>query len=274
MNLKYLNFAQGVCEDLGESNLAGNQPSSTFLVDLEQFLQNLEDRVIIFPKTIEKLRFGDPNFRRWHEYLLSKIPNLLSTISPSIDTATKEEFTIYLQDSFGSVARLDYGTGHELNFVAFLCCLEHLQIVDKCHRRKVATGVFKRYVQLTRTLQMYFQLEPAGSLGVWGLDDFCFIPFLWGSAQLQKSTTKPSDLKADPFFAEDGNLFFDSCRHVKSTKSGPLEIVSPTLASLCTVPTWSRVSRGLFKMYCGECIDKFQIMQHFYFGKLLPLEKI
>ena len=33
------------------------------------------------------------------------------------------ELKAYLTDSFGSYERIDYGTGHELNFVAFLFCL-------------------------------------------------------------------------------------------------------------------------------------------------------
>lgn len=41
---------------------------------------------------------------------------------PGFDKAIPE-ISVYLSESFGEHTRVDYGTGHELNFVAFLYCM-------------------------------------------------------------------------------------------------------------------------------------------------------
>ncbi|EOD47177.1 putative phosphotyrosyl phosphatase activator protein [Neofusicoccum parvum UCRNP2] len=76
-------------------------------------------------------RFGNVSFRKWYEIVESRLPKLLDdTLSPEMlcfgkpsqDNATsaKDELQAYLVGSFGSSQRLDYGTGHELSFLAFL----------------------------------------------------------------------------------------------------------------------------------------------------------
>jgi len=110
---------------------------------------------------------------------------LLETLLPTELSPAIKELAPYLTQSMGHGTRIDYGSGHELSFVAWLCCLEIIGFLHRTDHPAVVLKVFVRYLDLVRKLQKTYQLEPAGSHGVWGLDDYQFLPYLWGSSQLR-----------------------------------------------------------------------------------------
>jgi serine/threonine-protein phosphatase 2A activator len=71
------------------------------------------------------------------------------------------------------------GLGTKTFFVAFLLCLSQIGVVGVADHEAIVTRVFSKYVSVTRRLQTLYRLEPAGSHGVWGLDDYYFLSFYW-----------------------------------------------------------------------------------------------
>jgi serine/threonine-protein phosphatase 2A activator len=86
---------------------------------------------------------------------------------------------------FGSAPRLDYGTGHELSFLAYLLILRLVGILTEADEQAMVTRVFVAYLDVVRKLQKVYKLEPAGSKGVWGLDDHQHLVYIWGASQLK-----------------------------------------------------------------------------------------
>lgn len=99
-------------------------------------------------------------------------------------TEHAEEISTYLCESFGNDTRIDYGTGHEMAFAMFLLCLFKIKALKDADTKIVAVKVFNEYLKLARKLQTVYKMEPAGSHGVWSLDDYQFLPFIFGSGQL------------------------------------------------------------------------------------------
>mmetsp|Transcript_36492 Transcript_36492/g.27058 ORF Transcript_36492/g.27058 Transcript_36492/m.27058 type:complete len:120 (+) Transcript_36492:270-629(+) len=119
------------------------------------------------------MRFGNKAFRTLMDKIISNCDQFLATFcSDASFSRSFEELKAYLLDSFGSYERIDYGTGHELNFIVFLLCLFKMGVYSPADLEATINCVFQRYLVLMRKIQLQYMLEPAGSHGVWGLDDY------------------------------------------------------------------------------------------------------
>jgi len=119
------------------------------------------------------MRFGNKAFRVWLDKVMASVTTDMIAFSalPGFEKSIPE-LSVYLQESFGSHERLDYGTGHELNFVAFLFCMFKVGALLAEDLEATVNCIFNKYMELMRLIQLTYVLEPAGSHGVWGLDDY------------------------------------------------------------------------------------------------------
>lgn len=121
---------------------------------LQRLLSRLEDIIQEVPPDTGPRRFGNISFRRWYEIVESRASDLLNECLPaellqrkSSDggTTAETELKAYFLGSWGSGQRLDYGTGHELSFLAFLAGIWKLNGFPKADRgveeRAIVVGV-------------------------------------------------------------------------------------------------------------------------------------
>ncbi|KIX03685.1 uncharacterized protein Z518_07238 [Rhinocladiella mackenziei CBS 650.93] len=262
------------------------------LRDLLNKLTRLIDDV---PPDTGPRRFGNVSFRQWYKLVEAQIDELLTEYLPEPLGVAHEEIGVYLVGSFGSAQRLDYGTGHELSFLAFLACLWKLNFFPQSEpgveERSIVLGVFEPYLFLVRKLIKTYTLEPAGSHGVWGLDDNSFLPYIFGSAQLAPAITETDDTPTEgslPGAPEvssisklnlvekerDKNMYFSAIAFIYDVKKGPFWEHSPMLFDISGIKDgWGKINKGMIKMYNAEVLSKFPVVQHFPFGSLLKWEK-
>lgn len=183
----------------------------------------------------------------------------------------------YLIDSFGSYERIDYGTGHELNFYVLIYCLCKIGIFSVDDYKPLINCVFQRYMLLMRKIQTTYYLEPAGSHGVWGLDDYQILAFLFGASQLVNNPEgyDPNSIHDESALKDrDNYMYFGCIQFIKTVKAGvPFGESSPMLNDISGVPNWDKVAQGLLKMFNAEVVGKLPVIKHLKFGSILTFPK-
>ncbi|KAJ4466241.1 hypothetical protein J3R30DRAFT_3311198 [Lentinula aciculospora] len=242
------------------------------VLSMVTLIDTLDEWINGIPPLQSPQRFGNLAFRTWGKRLIEQSDRLLARLLPPEYHSLIPHVKPYFLISFGSFARMDYGTGHELSFVMFLLCLTLTRffVPEVEEERELVFTVFHRYLRLCWRLQDVYRLEPAGSHGVWGLDDSHFLGYIFGSSQLQGQSKIPVTAVLHPPLPPT-NLYFMSIMRIHEVKHGPFHEHSSQLHSIAIgVPNWGKVNSGLFKMYEAEVLGKRVVVQHIPLGGLLP----
>ncbi|OKL61212.1 Serine/threonine-protein phosphatase 2A activator 1 [Talaromyces atroroseus] len=273
---------------------------------IQLLLSRLESIIDEAPPDTGPRRFGNISFRKWYQILESRVAELFdealgsdfhetSTNTSAKEATARTELTAYFLGSFGSAQRLDYGTGHELSFLAFLGCLWKLGAFPDAdpgvEERGIVLGIIEPYLELIRSLIKTYNLEPAGTHGVWGLDDHSFAPYIFGSAQYSPAihesdetptegsllgVPSPTQITKDNIVQKERktNMYFSAIGFIYDVKKGPFWEHSPMLYDISGVKEgWGKINKGMIKMYNAEVLSKFPVVQHFPFGSLFSWDR-
>ncbi|KAM0244471.1 hypothetical protein ACHAQJ_010757 [Trichoderma viride] len=283
-------------------SLGSKATPSSSIQSLQTLLSRIRNFIDKAPPDLGSQRFGNVSFRKWFQLLNAELDDLLDhgLLGETLRIGNghaKDEVASYLLGSFGSPQRLDYGTGHELNFIAFIGCLWKLghfkDGIQGGHiEREIVLSVVEPYLDIVRQLITTYTLEPAGSHGVWGLDDHSFMPYIFGSAQLTRPISseddpmptdgsvrgapKPSDV-TNPSIVENmrqANMYFSAVAFINDVKKGPFWEHSPMLFDISGIRDgWGKINKGMIKMFNAEVLSKFPVIQHFPFGSLFAWDE-
>lgn len=134
--------------------------------NVANIFENLNKLIDETPPLDQPQRFGNKAYRDWFTKMQENSMEILSAAIPIEFHSSLVEIQIYFIESFGNSTRIDYGTGHELAFIMFLCSLYKINALTENDNLHTGLKIFNAYLQFVRRLQLTYRMEPAGSHGV------------------------------------------------------------------------------------------------------------
>ena len=104
-------------------------------------------------------------------------------------------------------------------------------------------------------------MEPAGSKGVWALDDYQLLPFLFGCSQLTNEEHGFGDedtglLTVNAVALAQRSMFYECLAFVdEQTGTTPLDVAAPILFNL-TMQPWRTNARRLLRLFDEEVLGR------------------
>ncbi|XP_017050709.1 serine/threonine-protein phosphatase 2A activator [Drosophila ficusphila] len=238
---------------------------------LAEHTPKLEGSAVTVPAAEVKSR----SYRAWMQHMFQHV---FSKLDQAVRAKCKHinELGQYLRRSFGNATSLDFGPANELMFLFFLCGLFRAGILMATDTVAAALMLFARYIHLVRRLVTTYAL-PIARDPKCSIDDYYFLPYLWGAAQL--SVEAPFT----PMQCEQGKLIechrqdymiVDLIDHLQKSRGGPLSQVAFQLWSILSIPTWPQVYRGLERNYVDHVLSSFKTVEHAIFCELMSFDAV
>ena len=115
-------------------------PYFTKLRGLLEKLKTLAEEVKLAPRS--QTRFGNLAFKDFANQAFALGDAFFDDYLDERRKGAKVELSCYFSDSFGSPMRIDYGTGHEMNFIILLMSLVKLGFFEKDDYEILVRGIF------------------------------------------------------------------------------------------------------------------------------------
>lgn len=132
-------FINSVSQSVQGVRCTADIEMSPIIAKLLEIFRKLNKLLSDTPPIDQPQRFGNQAYRQWFDKLKSNAFEYIKDALPEQYHTAIPEIHVYFVESFGNSTRIDYGTGHELAFVMFLCCL--FKIGALTQNDQICTGV-------------------------------------------------------------------------------------------------------------------------------------